>query len=213
MLDIFNNFFELNEIIFIKLNYITNKGILPYILYAISSIFFIANFAACYILTCVYFYFNTRKTQNIEGYFTPIYNELVRIGTCYALFGFTFAGLKFSFNMPRPFCSLSPDQFLTIANTEIERCLSSFPSAHTGLSILATYALWPHINRITKLVCFLTISSVAISRITLAMHYPADIVSSASVTLAIITVGNIIYKTLKLPIVDPAKKIIIKLIF
>ena len=213
MLDIFYNFFGLNEIIFIKLNYITNKGILPYILHAISSIFFIANFAACYILTCIYFYFKARKAQNIESYFTPIYNELVRIGTCYAIFGFTFVGLKFSFNMPRPFCSLLPDQFLTIANTEIERCLSSFPSAHTGLSILVAYALWPHINRSTKLICCLVIASVAISRITLAMHYPADIIYSALVTLAVITIGNIIYKTLKLPIVDPAKKIIIRLIF
>ena len=213
MLEIFYNFFGLNEIIFIKLNYITNKGILPHILYTISSVFFIANFAACYILTCIYFYFKTKKAQNIESYFTPIYNELARIGTCYAIFGFTFAGLKFSFNMPRPFCSLSSDQFLTIANTELERCLSSFPSAHTGLSILVAYALWPHINKIAKLICCLVIASVAISRITLAMHYPADIIYSALVTRAAITVGNIIYKMLKPSIVDPVKKIIIRLIF
>lgn len=213
MLEIFYNFFGLNEIIFIKLNYITNKGILPHILHTISSVFFIANFAACYILTCIYFYFKTKKAQNIESYFTPIYNELTRIGTCYAIFGFTFAGLKFSFNMPRPFCSLSSDQFLTIANTELERCLSSFPSAHTGLSILVTYALWPHINKNVKLICCLVIASVAISRITLAMHYPADIIYSALVTIAAITVGNIIYKMLKPSIVDPVKKIIIRLIF
>lgn len=213
MLEIFYNFFGLNEIIFTKLNYITNKGTLPHVLHTISSVFFIANFAAFYILTCIYFYFKTRKAENIEEYFTPIYNELVRIGTCYAIFGFTFAYLKFSVNMPRPFCSLAPNQFITIANTELERCLSSFPSAHTGLSILVTYALWPHINKIAKLVCCIIITAVATSRITLAMHYPADIIYSALVTLAVITAGNIIYKMLKPSVVDPIKKIIIRLIF
>ena len=209
----FYNFFGLNETLFIQINQLTNKGFIPDILNAISSLFFIANFAACYIAVCVYFYFKTKKATDVEAYFTPIYNELFRIGTCYALFGFTFAGLKFSINMPRPFCSLEQAQFITTANTELERCLSSFPSAHTGLSILATYALWPHLNRSTKLFCCAIIALVAISRITLAMHYPADVIYSALVTLIIIAIGNIIYKTIKPSIVDPIKKHIIKLIF
>ena len=213
MLEIFYNFFGLNEIIFTKLNYITNNGTLPYILQVISSVFFIANFAVFYILTCLYFYFKAKKVTNIEEYFTPIYNKLVLIGICYAIFGFTFAGLKFSVNMPRPFCSLTPSQFITIANIGFERCLSSFPSAHTGLSILVTYALWQHINNIIRIVFCIIITAVAISRITLAMHYPADIIYSALVTLLVIIIGNIIYKTLKPLIIDPAKKIIIKLIF
>lgn len=212
MLEIFYNFFGLNEIIFTKLNYITNNGALPYILQVISSVLFIANFAVFYTLTCLYFYFKAKKAVNIEDYFTPIYNKLVLIGICYAIFGFTFAGLKFSVNMPRPFCSLASSQFITIANIGFERCLSSFPSAHTGLSILVTYALWQHINNIIRIVFCLIITAVAISRITLAMHYPADIIYSALVTLLVIIIGNIIYKTLKPLIIDPAKKIIIKLI-
>lgn len=213
MLEIFYNFFGLNEIVFIKLNQLTNKGIIPYLLHYISSMFFIANFAIFYILTCIYFYFKSKASKNIEEYFTPIYNELVRIGICYAVFGFTFAGLKFSVNLPRPFCSLEQHQFTTIANTELERCLSSFPSAHTGLSILVAYMLWPHINKTAKIVCCIIVAFVATSRITLAMHYPADIIYSAIVTLIVIFTGNIIYKTLKPSLIDPIKKIIIKLIF
>lgn len=213
MLEIFYSFFGLNEIIFTKLNYITNNGILPYILQAISSVFFIANFAVFYTLTCLYFYFKTKKAINAEEYFTPIYNKLVLIGICYAIFGFTFAALKFSVNMPRPFCSLAQGQFITIANIEFERCLSSFPSAHTGLSILVTYALWQHINNITKIVLCIIIAVVATSRVTLAMHYPADIIYSALVTLLVIITGNIIYKILKPLVITPVKKIIIKLIF
>lgn len=213
MLEIFYNFFGLNEIIFTKLNYITNNGILPYILHAISSVFFIANFAIFYILTCLYFYFKTKKVINTEEYFTPIYNKLVLIGICYAIFGFTFAGLKFSVNMPRPFCSLAPSQFMTIANIELERCLSSFPSAHTGLSILVTYALWQHIDNMARVIFCLIITAVAISRITLAMHYPADIIYSTLVTLLVIVTGNIIFKILKPLVIAPVKKIIIKSIF
>ncbi len=213
MLEIFYNFFGLNEIIFAKLNYITNNGIFPYILQAISSIFFIANFAIFYALTCLYFYFKTKKAINPEEYFTPIYNKLVLIGICYAVFGFTFAGLKFSVNMPRPFCSLDPSQFATIANIELERCLSSFPSAHTGLSILVTYALWQHINNIGKIIFCIIIGAVAVSRVTLAMHYPADIIYSALVTLLVIITGNIIYKILKPLVITPVKKIIIQLVF
>ena len=213
MLEIFYNFFGLNEIIFIKLNYLTNKGVLPYILQSISSVFFIANFAACYILTCVYFYFKIRSVQPTEEYFTPIYNELVKIGICYAVFGLTFAALKFSVNMQRPFCSLAQEQFTTISNTELERCLSSFPSAHTGLSILTAYALWPHANKILKFILCIVIISVATSRITLAMHYPSDIMYSVLVTFVAILIGNIIYKKLKSSIADPIKKIILMLIF
>jgi membrane-associated phospholipid phosphatase len=209
----FYNFFGLNETLFIQINQLTNKGFIPDILNAVSSVFFIANFAACYIAVCIYFYFKTKKAVNSETYFTPIYTELFRIGTCYAIFGFIFAGLKFSVNMPRPFCSLDPSQFTTIANTELERCLSSFPSAHTGLSILVTYALWPHLNKSAKLFCCIVIALVATSRITLAMHYPADIAYSALATLFVIIIGNLIYKAIKPKIADPIKKLITKLFF
>jgi len=213
MLEIFYNFYGLNEIIFTKLNYITNNGIIPYILQAISSIFFIANFAVFYIFTCLYFYFKTRKATNTEEYFTPIYNKLVLVGICYAIFGLTFAGLKFSVNMPRPFCSLAAGQFATVANIEFERCLSSFPSAHTGLSILVAYALWQHINNVTKIACCIIIATVAVSRVTLAMHYPADIIYSALVTFLVIIAGNVIYKILKPLVITPVKEVIVKLIF
>jgi membrane-associated phospholipid phosphatase len=213
MFELFYHLSGLNETLFVKINQYTNIGAMPDVLSAISSLFFIANFALCYLLVCIYFYFKTKKAQDKEAYFTPIYNELVRIGTCYAIFGFTFAGLKFSINMPRPFCSLTPGQFITIANTELERCLSSFPSAHTGLSILVTYAIWPHANKYIKFFCCLIITTVATSRITLAMHYPADIIYSGIVTMLIIIIGNYIFKTLKPLVSDSLKRLIIKLIF
>jgi membrane-associated phospholipid phosphatase len=213
MLELFYHLYGLNKTLFIQINKITNINDIPYILDAISSLFDIYNFAVVYFFTCIYFYFETKRARDTEAYFTPIYNELVRIGTCYTVFGLTFAGLKFSVNLPRPFCSLDSGQFITIASTEFERCLSSFPSAHTGLSILATYAIWPHVSKKIKFFCCLIITAVATSRISLAMHYPADIIYSVIVTIFIIILGNFIYRTLKPSVIEPIRTFIIRLIF
>ncbi|MDC0864712.1 phosphatase PAP2 family protein [Rickettsiaceae bacterium] len=143
----------------------------------------------------------------------PIYYELVRIGTCYALFGLGFAALKFSINLPRPFCSLSQEEFITIANIYSERCLSSFPSAHTGLSILTTYCLWKYMNNILRVMSCIMIFLVAISRITLAMHYPTDILYSALITMFIILLANFFYNLLKDSVIKIIGKFIMKFIF
>ena len=208
---IFYDTLGFNIHIFILINQYTNIGILPNILHTISNVFFIANFAAAYLALCVYFYYKANKSVNKSAYLTPIYYEMVRVGICYAIFGLSFAALKFSVNLPRPFCSLDPTQFITIANTNAERCLSSFPSAHTGLSILVAYCLWPHLNNILKTLTITVILVVATSRITLAMHYPADIIYSAIITILIIRIGNLIYKKLKNPIIKPIGEFIVKL--
>jgi membrane-associated phospholipid phosphatase len=175
MLEILYNFQGLNTELFIKLNHLTNIGIFPLLLNWLSNIFFIANFAIAYIFVCIYFYFKLRTNPNPPQAFMPIYSELVHVGICYALLGFTYSALKFTINLSRPFCSLDASQFITIIDTTHERCLSSFPSAHTGLSILVTYCLWPYINKIGKILMISVVILVALSRITLAMHYPADI--------------------------------------
>ena len=209
----FYNLFGFNESLFMTLNQYTNIGILPNILTTLSSVFFIANFAICYLMTCLYFYYKTTNATNKAAYFTPIYYELVRIGICYTIFGLTFAALKFSINLPRPFCSLENFKFLTIADTSTERCLSSFPSAHTGLALLVTYCLWPYMSRFFKILACAVIIMVAISRITLAMHYPADILYSVIVTILTIIIGNKFYQLLKDPILKPIGYFILQLLF
>jgi membrane-associated phospholipid phosphatase len=143
----------------------------------------------------------------MTGYF-----DLTRIGICYTLFGLTFAALKISVNLKRPFCSLAEGDFITIANTSLERCLSSFPSAHSGLSILVAYSLWPYMNKPLKWISCLAILAVAISRITLAMHYPADIIYSIIVTIVIIFAGNFIFRILKNKVIKPVGDRIFELI-
>lgn len=211
MLGIFYNLGGYNKDLFIFINHHTNIAFLPIILKAISSIFFIANFAIAYFAICAYFYYKIKKSTKPAQAFETVYYELVRVGICYALFGITFTILKFSVNLPRPFCSLT--DFVTILDTSLERCLSSFPSAHTGLSILATYCLWPYINKVLRLFLCAIIIAVALSRITLAMHYPADILYSIVVTTITIIFSNYIYKLFKPNVITSVKNFIIRLLF
>ncbi|MDG1436692.1 MAG: phosphatase PAP2 family protein [Rickettsiaceae bacterium] len=213
MLEIFYNPFGCNTDLFVLLNNYLNIGVLPNILQLISSVFFISNFAMGYCVACAYFYYKAKKSDNPALYFEQIYYEMIRIGICYALFGLVFAALKFSINLPRPFCSLPPHLFTTIADTSLERCLSSFPSAHTGLSLLVAYCFWPYINKPLKILTYFTVLAVALSRIALAMHYPSDIIYSAIITIFIIAAANYINKKCLTIIITPVQKIISGLFF
>ena len=213
MLKIFYEWGGLNKQLFIAINKLTNINLLPDLLLAISSLFFIANFAVIYIIICLVLYFKIPSHSNKKEYFSRAYYELVRVGIYYALFGISFAIMKFSVNLPRPFCSLNPANFLTILDTTNERCLSSFPSAHTGLSILVAYILWPYLDKIYRAFSCLIIIAVATSRITLAMHYPADILYSVCFTTLIILTSNLIFFLIKPTILKKLEPHIFRLLF
>lgn len=214
MLEIFYNLSGYNTTLFISMNdYLNTSALLPAILQAISHMFCISNFAIGYLAACLYFYYKAQNSNNPAEYFASVYYELTRIGTCYAMFGFIFAALKFSVNLPRPFCSLSPHDFKTVADTSLERCLSSFPSAHTGLSLLVAYCLWPYMNKALKILASCTVIAVALSRIALAMHYPADILYSSIITVIIVIIANYVYKLLTKNLITPIKIIISKWLF
>lgn len=212
MREIFYDLLGLNKAIFILVNKYTNVSIIPYFLQTLSSLFFIGNFAIAYFIICIWIYFKIKKLDNRQEIFILYYYELIKIGSCYALLGLSYATMKFGINMPRPFCSLSPEEFSTIAYTESERCLSSFPSAHTALCVIVVYFLWPYMNRVGKILGILTILLVAISRISLAMHYPADIIYSLILICIIICVNNFICDKLKDVVIIPIGRILGKII-
>ncbi|WP_341749269.1 MULTISPECIES: phosphatase PAP2 family protein [unclassified Candidatus Tisiphia] len=198
MFELLYNFQGLNQEIFLWINGITNHfSIIAYILQIISYCFNITNFAIAYLIYCIYFYTQLKKIQDFnhrQSKFWAIYNKMVMIGIIYTIFGCIYALLKFSVNLPRPFCSLPINSFVTIANIELERCLSSFPSSHSGLALLVAYCIWSYITIRQKIIAILIVILVAISRITLAMHYPADIIYSFLITIIIIILGRIVFR-------------------
>lgn len=204
----------LNEKIFIAINKATNQGsFIPKTLLLISQFFSIEKFAIYYLIICALLYFQAKKTGEINKFFTEPYLRLVRAGTCYAIFGFVYAGLKFSVNLPRPFCSLPTSKFLTIANITSERCLSSFPSAHSGMTIIICYYLWPYLNKFARIFAVAISVAVATSRITLAMHYPSDIIYGILLSIIIIYSSNKLCDLLDNKIIQPFKELLKKLLF
>jgi membrane-associated phospholipid phosphatase len=196
MFECFYSFYGLNEALFLIVNKATNFGIFPRVLQIISWVFSIANFSICYIALCLYHYTQLKQINDLNQRqikFWYLYNEIVLAGIIYTIFGLIYAILKFSINLPRPFCSLESVNFTTIANIASERCLSSFPSAHTGLAFLVAYLLWKYFNLAQKIIAILIVMLVAISRISLAMHYPSDIIYSLVIVLFIIVAGDKAY--------------------
>lgn len=197
MFECFYNFYGLNEVLFVTINKATNFSIFPQILQIISWVFSIAHFSFCYVILCIYHYTQLKQINDLnqrQKRFLRLYNEMVIAGVIYTIFGLVYATLKFSINLPRPFCSLDNINFTTIANVASERCLSSFPSAHTGLAFLVSYLLWKYFSFTQKIIAIFIIMLVAISRIALAMHYPSDIIYSLVIVSFVIMTGNMTYK-------------------
>lgn len=208
--DFVYNFSGFNKTIFIFLNQITNSGNMPQILQLISAAFSLEKFALYYFITALYFYCKLKNHPQAKILFLPVYYKLVEIGMTYALFGFLYAALKFGINLPRPFCSLPQEDFITILNIAKERCLSSFPSAHTGLAVLSSYYIWPYLQNYQKIIAILLVAAVTLSRITLAMHYPADILYSLVITTILIFLNRKLFNHLKNFVITPVGNLLAK---
>ncbi len=198
----YNNLYNLggwNKEIFLFLNNFFNQDIapLPELFKFISYGFSIYSFAIIYILICLFYCHRLLNQEPDFNKFQTNINQLLQIGTCYTLFVFSFALIKFTANMPRPYCSLDPSLFYTILDTTKERCLSSFPSAHTGIAIMAIY-YFPASAEIYYKALFYILAFLAIlSRITLAMHYPADLLYTLVLTIFIIKINQVMFDQIK----------------
>lgn len=215
--EILYNFCGYNISIFYCFNTLGNIGVMPYILSILSDFFRIWSFGLYYLILCCYQYYSINHIDNSirrEQIYYDRFYEFTLVGMCYACFGFIYAMLKFSINLPRPYCSLPEGSFVTISNIETARCLSSFPSAHTGLALLIVISLWNHMNNSCRILSLCIVVLVAWSRIALAMHYPADILYSLIVTIVSVIIARFMFNILRYNIIrycgDRAKKIFIK---
>lgn len=75
------------------------------------------------------------------------------------------------FAMPRPYCL----NYITPENTD---CLRSFPSGHTAYIMTWVLSLWLVLNKKLKFIAVILVVWTALSRISLSMHYPADILGA-----------------------------------
>ena len=152
-------------------------------------------FAVYYIIITAILLYRIIRVKNYAHY-SFCYDFMVKIGTCYACFGFAYAALKFGFHMPRPFCSLPEGSFTTIIDITQERCFNSFPSSHTGLVFLITLFLWEYIGLAARIFWLSLVALIALSRIALAMHFPADIFYSLFIAYIVYEIAVLVYRLL-----------------
>jgi membrane-associated phospholipid phosphatase len=91
-----------------------------------------------------------------------------------------------------------------------ERCLSSFPSSHTGLAILIALNIWPYIGSGMRIFSAFIIGLVALSRVGLAMHYPADIFYSIFIAILVFAISKLVYRLFEDNLIKWVKEYIIK---
>jgi tRNA threonylcarbamoyl adenosine modification protein YjeE len=212
MKEIFYDWLGYNAKIFHFLNHEGNIGLLPKTLSYLSFFFNIENFAIYYVIGCLVFMtriyssplirgsqesceiLGSSPKSSLEENNKKTYNLLIFIGICYAIFGLTYAAIKFSINFPRPYCSISPELFQTILDLSHERCLSSFPSSHSGLALIVTILAWSYLGVVSRIFAVVTTALVAWSRIALAMHYPADILYSYMIVILVICSSRLVFR-------------------
>lgn len=78
-------------------------------------------------------------------------------------------------HMPRPFIVLPAGTVIQLVQ---ETPFSSFPSGHACFAMLLAAGLWPMLGKIGKLLAVFYVVWVALSRLAVGVHFPADVVGT-----------------------------------
>jgi membrane-associated phospholipid phosphatase len=221
MENLFYNWYGVNQLL---LKQIIKLYDLPYSLelsYFLDNIFHFLSFPVYFSLIILGFliYWRNSLIKNKNGSaskFQAQFDLLAEIVLNYTIFVIVFTSLKHSVNLPRPICEQPGllDQ-LPIDINKV-RCLSSFPSAHSGLAVL----IFMHLvkNKAPPVINFsmliLTITT-CLSRVMLLMHYPADVVFGCLISAVVFILSNKLYKltthTLFRPIASKLQALLTKI--
>lgn len=96
--------------------------------------------------------------------------------------------LKAYYGMPRPFIALPKMSVFAIVDVGLPQFWMSFPSGHSAFAMMAGASLWPALNRPFKIIIGALVLAVGLSRVTLGVHFPADVVGGFLVALSVVLV-------------------------
>jgi membrane-associated phospholipid phosphatase len=99
---------------------------------------------------------------------------LTVFSVAYLLDGALLGWLKPMLDFPRPPLALPPGSVHLVGEPEFHH---SLPSGHSAFAMLVTASLWPALNRWGKLAGAGFVLWVGLSRISLGVHFPADVVA------------------------------------
>ncbi len=110
------------------------------------------------------------------------------------------AGLKGFFAMPRPFVALKESIWIIGPLPEESKYYASLPSGHAAFTAFLFAALWPKLQGLGRTIGVLLIAAVAYSRVAMGMHFPADVVWAALLSVIIVlVVRRIVYRVFSVP--------------
>jgi membrane-associated phospholipid phosphatase len=192
--EVFYDFFGYNAKLFFHIHNNTNGEVVQTVLSNLSNLFYFYNFVIYFVIFVIYALFQIKQkgAKKIDLYWKVI----LKLGLIYSVFIFTFTLLKHTINMIRPLCTYEPWVINSIIHISEVRCLSSFPSAHSGMALFCAYCIWNYLDKTQKAVILSIVLLTGIARISMAMHFPADIIYGYLISILVIIIGNLMYKDL-----------------
>jgi len=136
--------------------------------------------------------------QNPEQYQTSAKRWIAVIAVfslAYWLDGLLLGFIKPYLDFPRPPLALLPDTLHIVGTAEYHH---SLPSGHSTFAMMVVASLWPILSRNWRVagVCF--VLWVGLSRISLGMHFPADVVAGYLLSLAVVLLAYVAIQRLVL---------------
>ncbi len=101
----------------------------------------------------------------------------------YLLDGMLLGYLKPLLDFPRPPLALPPGTLNVVGDPEYHH---SLPSGHSSFAMLVAASLWPLLNRKWRIGAACFVAWVGISRVSLGMHFPADVLAGFLSSLAVV---------------------------
>ena len=102
--------------------------------------------------------------------------------------------LKYWLDFPRPPLALGAAAVRSIGAPEFHH---SLPSGHSSFAALLAACLWPALNRYGRVAAIVYVLWVGVSRVSLGVHFPADVVYSFLLSLAVVLpIRHFVYSTL-----------------
>lgn len=114
---------------------------------------------------------------------------LATLSLAYFIDGLLVTWLKHGLDFPRPPLALTPGSLHVIGTPELHH---SLPSGHATFAMTLGASLWPLLRRRGRIALALFVLWVGISRVSLGMHFPADVVAGYLLGLMVVLAARFV---------------------
>lgn len=138
------------------------------------------------LLTLLALFALNKTAQNLEQYQARVKCWIAVIAVfslAYWLDGLLLGYLKPYLDFPRPPLALPPDTLHIVGTAEYHH---SLPSGHSTFAMMVVASLWPILGRKWRVAGACFALWVGLSRISLGMHFPADVFAGFILSLAVV---------------------------